>query len=166
MRNQTKLKAFCANDCGRRIGYFNKHFCSNKCHWSFERRQVIEAFKAGTYAPTLLLNKVIRRYLIAKVGERCQRCGWAERHNKTGRVPLEIEHIDGNWRNCLESNLSVLCPNCHALTPTFRGMNRGHGRPGRPGLRPKPVVERAFVTTRPRYERARDLNLFEYLASQ
>ena len=28
-----------------------------------------------------------------------------------------------------ESNLQVLCPNCHSLTPNFR--NNGQGRPGR-----------------------------------
>jgi hypothetical protein len=44
---------------------------------------------------------------------------------------VEVEHIDGNWRNNLPENLTLLCPNCHALTPTFRGLNRGHGRPGR-----------------------------------
>lgn len=39
-------------------------------------------------------------------------------------IPLELEHIDGNNRNNLLSNLIVLCPNCHSLTPTYRGKNK------------------------------------------
>jgi hypothetical protein len=105
------------------------------CAASIRRRRVLEAFKAGTYAPQKQLRHGVRKYLIEKFGERCARCGWAERHPTTGRVPLEVEHIDGNWKNCAEDNLTVLCPNCHSLTPTFRNLNRGNGRRGRPGLR-------------------------------
>lgn len=36
--------------------------------------------------------------------------------------------IDGDFRNCSEENLTVLCPNCHSLTPTFMSLNRGNGR--------------------------------------
>ncbi len=52
----------------------------------------------------------------------------------TGRIPVEIEHIDGDWTNNLPSNLTLLCPNCHSLTPTYRALNRGRGRDwrGRP----------------------------------
>jgi hypothetical protein len=25
-------------------------------------------------------------------------------------------------------NLRLICPNCHSLTPNYRGANRGHGR--------------------------------------
>lgn len=34
----------------------------------------------------------------------------------------------GNYSNNLESNLILLCPNCHSLTSTYKGANRGHGR--------------------------------------
>jgi predicted HNH restriction endonuclease len=39
-----------------------------------------------------------------------------------------VEHIDGNYENDREKNLTLLCPNCHSLTPTFRALNRGNGR--------------------------------------
>lgn len=39
------------------------------------------------------------------------------------KIPLELDHIDGDNRNNLLSNLRLLCPNCHALTTTYRGRN-------------------------------------------
>lgn len=32
------------------------------------------------------------------------------------KLTLEIDHIDGNWRNCLLDNLRFVCPNCHSQT--------------------------------------------------
>lgn len=43
----------------------------------------------------------------------------------TGTIPLEVEHIDGDAENNSEDNLTLLCPNCHSLTKTYRGANRG-----------------------------------------
>jgi hypothetical protein len=70
----------------------------------------------------------LKKYLFEKYGEKCSECKWNKRHPKTGRVPLEIDHIDGNSENNLEKNLKLLCPNCHALTPYFKNFNRGKGR--------------------------------------
>jgi Zn finger protein HypA/HybF involved in hydrogenase expression len=70
----------------------------------------------------------IRRYLIEKYKNKCSKCGWNKKHPITGSVPLEIDHIDGNSSNNLETNLQLLCPNCHALTPYFRNLNKGRGR--------------------------------------
>lgn len=39
-------------------------------------------------------------------------------------ISLEIDHIDGDNTNNLLTNLRYLCPNCHALTPTYRGRNK------------------------------------------
>ena len=37
---------------------------------------------------------------------------------------LELHHIDGNHSNNELSNLTLLCPNCHALTDNYRGKNK------------------------------------------
>jgi hypothetical protein len=39
-------------------------------------------------------------------------------------IPLELEHRDGNPLNNRLENLELLCPNCHAQTPTYRSRNR------------------------------------------
>ena len=38
-------------------------------------------------------------------------------------IPLELHHKDGNKNHNELSNYELLCPNCHALTDTYRGKN-------------------------------------------
>ncbi len=53
----------------------------------------------------------------------CELCGWAK-HAMDGRLPLELDHVNGDrYDNRLE-NLRILCPNCHSLQPTHRGKNQ------------------------------------------
>lgn len=74
-------------------------------------------------------SKHIRNWLFEKHHNQCSRCGWHEVSPYTGNIPLEVEHIDGNFRNNRPENLDLICPNCHSLTKTYRGLNRGKGRP-------------------------------------
>lgn len=53
----------------------------------------------------------------------CEECGWAQRSND-GRLPLELDHINGDSCDNRLENLRILCPNCHSLKPTHRGRNR------------------------------------------
>lgn len=70
----------------------------------------------------------VRRYLFEKYESKCCECGWSKVNPTTNKVPLEVEHIDGNWVNNKEENLKLLCPNCHSLTSTYRSLNKGKGR--------------------------------------
>lgn len=74
-------------------------------------------------------SRHIRKYLLIKYNYQCARCNWCEINPRTGKSPLEVEHIDGNFKNNSEDNLVLLCPNCHSLTPTFKSLNIGSGRP-------------------------------------
>jgi hypothetical protein len=52
----------------------------------------------------------------------CESCGlhtWMDEP-----IMLELHHIDGSGKNNLRDNLQILCPNCHALTPTWRNRKR------------------------------------------
>lgn len=52
----------------------------------------------------------------------CELCGWSER-SIDGRLPLELDHINGDKRDNRLNNLRILCPNCHSLQTTHRGKN-------------------------------------------
>ena len=61
--------------------------------------------------------------MVERIKLTCATCGWSKTNEATGRVPLEIHHIDGDWTNNRRSNLQALCPNRHSLTSTFRKLN-------------------------------------------
>ena len=68
--------------------------------------------------------KLKKRLFDAKLKpEHCEECGWSER-SADGRIPLELDHINGISTDNRLENLRVLCPNCHSLKPTHRGRNR------------------------------------------
>jgi hypothetical protein len=67
-----------------------------------------------------------RRYLVYKYGWRCKICGNNVWNNK--KIPLLVDHINGNSDDNTLDNLRVICPNCDAQLPTYKGRNRGHGR--------------------------------------
>lgn len=77
------------------------------------------------------ISKRIRRYLFDKYNNQCSECGWSKANIATGKIPLEIHHKDGDYTNNQEDNLTLLCPNCHSLTPTYKAANMGNGRKDR-----------------------------------
>ena len=70
----------------------------------------------------------INHWWVAEFGERCSRCGWAERNAVTDKIPLECDHINGNCSNNPRTNLRLFCPNCHALTETHASANYGKSK--------------------------------------
>lgn len=106
-------------------------FCSNKCQHRYKHDGFIRRWlDVGQFAATNTKNisKHIRQHLLEREGERCSLCGWNEKHRITGHVPLEVDHIDGDSGNNTESNLRLICPNCHSLTSSYRNLNKGKGR--------------------------------------
>lgn len=73
--------------------------------------------------PNYQTNKLRIRLLCEGIKEnKCEMCKcttWLE-----NPIPLELDHIDGIRHNHKLSNLRLLCPNCHALTSTYRGKNK------------------------------------------
>ena len=90
----------------------------------------------GIGKPRLQLNQILindsdfqsfklkKRLFEAKLKfPKCELCNWSEKASD-GRIPLELDHINGNSRDNRLENLRVLCPNCHSLQSTHRGKNK------------------------------------------
>ena len=120
----------CLN-CNKELKGRATKYCNNKCQTDYQHSQWIARWQQGEETGIkgkYQISDHIRRYLQEKYHNQCSRCGWSEINPYTGKVPLEIEHIDGNYLNNSESNLDLICPNCHSLTSTYKGANKGHGR--------------------------------------
>jgi 5-methylcytosine-specific restriction endonuclease McrA len=65
-----------------------------------------------------LRKRLIEEGLKKAQCEKCKRKTWLGQP-----IPLELDHIDGDHANNHLANLQVLCPNCHAFTPNYRGRN-------------------------------------------
>ena len=111
----------------------NPKFCNNnKCFHEYHYNQKVQLWLDGKHdgmRGSTGTAKFIKQYLIEVRGESCEKCGWCERHPLTNKVPIELNHIDGNFRNNKIENLELICPNCHSLTKTYRALNYGQGRP-------------------------------------
>ena len=133
-KNKIQEQVICLN-CSK---HFNKKrnsknkFCCNKCSSEYKKQENIQKWKNGELVgysgKTYQIKQFIRNYLIKKSKCKCSKCGWSKINQKTNKVPLEINHIDGDPQNSKESNLEVLCPNCHALTENFRSLNKNSCR--------------------------------------
>lgn len=121
---KTKAETHCLN-CNKQLEDKQHKYCSNTCQHEYQTSDIYKKIENGDIT---LDYRHYKKYLIEKYGEKCMKCGWEERNPSTGNVPIELEHIDGNSENNNLSNLELLCPNCHSLTPTYKALNKGNGR--------------------------------------
>lgn len=125
--------------CGQAITTNKRIFCSKKCCTESNKVAAEEAIRlwvSGGPSPFLsqtLVSRTVRQLR----GTPCEVCGWDCVNPKSGLVPTQVDHTDGNALNNAYSNLQVLCPNCHALTATYGYLNKGSGvRPKRHTVKP------------------------------
>lgn len=98
-------------------------FCNAKCQSNYRLKQQIINIENDSNSCS---DRLLKKYLIIKNGHMCSVCKLSEWNNQ--KIPLELEHIDGNSTNNSLNNLTILCPNCHAQTKTYKGKNIGNGR--------------------------------------
>ena len=130
MRNREKKEKQCLN-CGNDIPNRNV-YCNNKCQAEYETKQSFKLIEEGKFKELgvmCTIDSVTKKYLIKKFENKCMKCDWSVVNEFTGKIPIQINHIDGNPENHTLENVELLCPNCHSLTEFFG--SRGKGRKDR-----------------------------------
>jgi hypothetical protein len=111
-------KQFKCLNCDSLLKGKSKKYCGVNCQTKFN---LFSSLRDGKISP-----RRIKKHLIEKHGNKCWTCGITDWNNK--KIVMELEHIDGNSENNNLENLSILCPNCHSQTITYKGANKGNGR--------------------------------------
>lgn len=116
--------------------YPSKIYCSQKCSSKHRTQKLIEQWLQGDILVARnkdgSLKHWARQYILKVNHYSCSRCRWSE-VSENGTIPVEVDHIDGDWLNSSYSNLRALCPNCHSLTKNYKIYNMGNNlaKPGR-----------------------------------
>ena len=140
-----KKKKYCSKKCQKQVeqefceikcencgkifkGRQGRKYCSNRCSSEHRKEKLIDDWKNGKHIISEKSDfpESIRNYILENAGYKCENCGFEGYNKKSGRTILQIHHIDGDSNNNNENNLIVLCPNCHAMTENYMGLNRGH----------------------------------------
>ena len=112
--------------CGKEIAY--QSINCQQCDTDIKANNILELWRSNNITSYKLPNPV-RKFLLEKANFSCIKCGFNTPHPIDNKTVLEINHINGNGIDHSPNNLEVICPNCHALTSSYRGRNAGHGRP-------------------------------------
>ena len=115
-----KYKTRCT-ECGKEYEAYYTSFglyCSIPCQVEARHRR----FALSDYKT----DSSRRRFLIRKHGHCCMVCSLATWNELP--IALELDHVSGDSTDNSKGNLRVVCPNCHAQTPTYKNKNKGHGR--------------------------------------
>ena len=127
MRSRDKKEKNCLH-CNNLIPNRNI-YCDNICQKKYEKKEDFNLIVEGEFdklGSKQTIDRVSKQYLISLYGEKCMGCGWCEINSWTNKVPIELNHIDGDPENHSVTNLELLCPNCHSLTEFYK--SRGKGR--------------------------------------
>lgn len=101
-------------------------YCSNRCQQDYRyENDTLPRILSGQISE----RRILRRYLLKHNGHACESCKGTEWLGHP--MPLELDHVDGDASNNQLTNLRMICANCHSLTPTAKGRNRGNGRKAR-----------------------------------
>lgn len=131
-RKREKKILLCRN-CKKVLPNQYAKYCNMSCQKEFRYNKFISDWKSGKTSghcgdSNYTIASFLRIYLFKKYNNKCCKCGWNKVHLKTGRIPLQINHIDGDCSNNKEENLELLCPNCHSLTETYGSLNMNNSK--------------------------------------
>lgn len=114
------------NNTIKRLGLDNSHFTGSRWNkgikYQIKTRQPTEKIlvKNSSFQSYKLKNRLFEEGYKER---KCELCGWCQ-ISADGRIPVELDHINGDHFDNQLDNLRILCPNCHSLQPTHRGRNK------------------------------------------
>ena len=105
-----------------------KTFCSVVCRetvrWFNTKKQIEAQGGWSRFNPVQ-----IKKWLEEQHGWKCSICGLTEWLGN--RIPLVMDHVNGNPEDHSCDNLRFVCGNCDMLLPTYKSKNKGNGRASR-----------------------------------
>jgi hypothetical protein len=102
--------------------FLGKSAYAGKRNSNYEKRKTANDILVDGYEYRAS-HRILERALI-EIGIRYN-CSVCELDSWLGKkITLDVDHIDGNWKNCTRENLRFICPNCHRQTDTFGGKNK------------------------------------------
>lgn len=117
------------HECDSQLGNRSSRFCSSDCYNRHKFDERYAKWLSGEVSWNGLSGHSIKAALLKKRGHQCESCGNIEWQGKP--IPLQMDHTDGNSLDHSPGNVRLLCPNCHAMTPTYGARNIGNGREAR-----------------------------------
>jgi 5-methylcytosine-specific restriction endonuclease McrA len=125
--------------CGKEVPRTDSYYCSRACFNAKRRNDFLEKWlneevSGVTGNVEISTSEYIRKFVFERANYACELCGWDKKHPVSNNILVVIHHKDGDATNNKPDNLQCLCPNCHAMTETYGGYNRGFGRKSRVGV--------------------------------
>lgn len=129
------LKRLKLKEAGGNYSQIKKYLAEYKIDTSHFHGQKWNKGKSGTGINRIELDKILttnssfqshklkkRLFAVGLKFPKCEICGWNQK-SIDGRIPVELDHINGDHRDNRLDNIRILCPNCHSLQSTHRGRN-------------------------------------------
>ena len=127
-KQRTSLVKWNCSGCGKEhntLPHKVKKYCSHNCQNTKIKENSFEKLKQGLISDRSLIRTILKR----EFGNKCFECNLETWRGHP--ISLEVDHIDGNAGNNNYLNLRLVCPNCHSITATWKGKNKGNGRASR-----------------------------------
>ena len=111
-RHALKLGVYKTNQAGKGL---KKSISDNR---KFSLLDILDG-KYPHYQTHKLRERLISEGIKKEKCEVCNLTKWLG-----NKIPLELDHLDGNCHNHRLENLRIICPNCHAQTDNYCGKNK------------------------------------------
>lgn len=109
-------------ECKKEIIGKRGKFCSMYCY----EKNLRDKSQKKLIQNSFMSDSSRRKAMLRMNGKSCAICKTSTWNGRD--VPLVMDHINGNSQDNSLENLRMICPNCDALLPTYKGRNAGRGR--------------------------------------